>query len=462
MVDDVNDLVPRTDYVASAAQEEFDFPWPILHADHLVVLVDGVVVDTYTVAGVGDDEGGTITMDDPMVGGEEVVLYRATALERLSDIPTNNGMRSATVNNELDKLYLILQEIRLKLSRSIQRLIGDVDDDAPSWDADDGQLKNLADGTDPQDAVTVAQLAEVAGGGLSPGSVDLDVIEQIADQTVLLNVSGAPAAPIAGNLTQLRTLLGQTAAGTSMVTAANAAAQRTLLDVYTTAQVDALVVGLLDFKGSLDCSANPNYPVALKGDAYMVSVAGRVGGGSGKIVSVGDVVFSILDNAGGTEASVGTSWDVLEANIPGLTAAGIALIDDANAAAQRVTIGLADDALEFVIGNGVDVLTPGLFVDIVVPFDCTINTGTLLCKESGSVVVDFFKCSFADYEVGVHPVSGDKITASAPLTVSTDEKVQDAVLTGWTLGLTKGQILRAYINSATTVKQVTAALQVTK
>jgi hypothetical protein len=43
----------------------------------------------------------------------------------------------------------------------------------------------------------------------------------------------------------------------------------------TKTYVDNAVTGLLDFKGSTDCSANPNYPAALKGDAYIVSVAGR-------------------------------------------------------------------------------------------------------------------------------------------------------------------------------------------
>lgn len=77
------------------------------------------------------------------------------------------------------------------------------------------------------------------------------------------------------------------------------------------------VTGLLDFKGSTNCSGNPNYPAASKGDAYVVSVAGKIGGGSGKSVDVGDVYLATADNAGGTEASVGTSWTVLEHNLVG-------------------------------------------------------------------------------------------------------------------------------------------------
>lgn len=61
---------------------------------------------------------------------------------------------------------------------------------------------------------------------------------------------------------------------------------------------------------ALDCSGNPNYSEALVGDQYIVSVAGYVGGASGKSVYVGDLVYCIEDNAGGNEATVGTKWQV--------------------------------------------------------------------------------------------------------------------------------------------------------
>lgn len=106
------------------------------------------------------------------------------------------------------------------------------------------------------------------------------------------------------------------------------------------AYVDAAVTGLLDFKGATNCSANPNYPAALKGDAYVVSVAGKIGGASGKSVDVGDVYVASADNAGGTEASVGTSWFVLEHNLQGALLAANNLSDLDSAATARSNLGL--------------------------------------------------------------------------------------------------------------------------
>lgn len=105
--------------------------------------------------------------------------------------------------------------------------------------------------------------------------------------------------------------------------------------------IDAALVGLLDFKGSIACAANPNYPAASKGDAYYVSTAGKIGGASGKSVDIGDVVVASADNAGGTEASAGTSWFVLEHNLTGALVAANNLSDLVNAATARSNLGVA-------------------------------------------------------------------------------------------------------------------------
>jgi hypothetical protein len=113
-----------------------------------------------------------------------------------------------------------------------------------------------------------------------------------------------------------------------------------ITNAYTKTEVDNLVAGLLDFKGNQDCSANPDYPPASKGDSYYVSVAGKIGGASGKSVDVGDVIVASADNAGGIEASVGASWFVLEHNLTGTLVASNNLSDLANAATARSNLGL--------------------------------------------------------------------------------------------------------------------------
>ena len=73
--------------------------------------------------------------------------------------------------------------------------------------------------------------------------------------------------------------------------------------------------GFLELKGILDCSANPPYPLALKGDGYKVSVAGRIGGTNGAVVQIGDFLTSLIDSASGTQAAVGANWFIVQANL---------------------------------------------------------------------------------------------------------------------------------------------------
>lgn len=72
------------------------------------------------------------------------------------------------------------------------------------------------------------------------------------------------------------------------------------------------------YKGTLDCSTNPNYPAANAGDLYIVSVAGKIGGASGINVEVGDLAICNTDGtAAGNEATVGQYWNIIQKNIDG-------------------------------------------------------------------------------------------------------------------------------------------------
>lgn len=79
--------------------------------------------------------------------------------------------------------------------------------------------------------------------------------------------------------------------------------------------VDTKVTGLLEYKGAIDASGNPNFPAAVVGDTYRISVAGKIGGAAGTVVQAGDWITANTDNAGGDLATVGTSWDIIQVNV---------------------------------------------------------------------------------------------------------------------------------------------------
>lgn len=112
--------------------------------------------------------------------------------------------------------------------------------------------------------------------------------------------------------------------------------------------------------------------------------------------------------------------------------------------------------LTFVVDGGGSAITTGSKGYVEVPFDCTINRVTLLADQSGSIVVDIKKVSYASF-----PTTAS-ICASAKPTLSSAQKSQDATLTGWTTAITAGDILEYNVDSASTVTRVTVSLRVTK
>lgn len=115
-------------------------------------------------------------------------------------------------------------------------------------------------------------------------------------------------------------------------------------------------------------------------------------------------------------------------------------------------------AFEFVIDGGGSVITTGVKGDFEVPFNCTITQAVLLADVSGSIVVNVWKDSYANYP----PTVADKITASAPPTLASATSSKDTTLTGWTLTLTAGDTLRFNVDSVTTCTRVTLSLKVTR
>lgn len=116
-------------------------------------------------------------------------------------------------------------------------------------------------------------------------------------------------------------------------------------------------------------------------------------------------------------------------------------------------------AIGFVIDGGGAAITTGTLKNpLRIPFACTINSVTLLADQTGSIVIDIWKDTYANYP----PTVADSICASAKPTLSSAIKSEDTTLTGWTKTVAAGDTLLFNVDSASTVQNVTLTLKVTK
>jgi hypothetical protein len=138
-------------------------------------------------------------------------------------------------------------------------------------------------------------------------------------------------------------MLARTTAGTGAVE---------LVDIPSGAVNDALA-----FKDNIDCSANPNYPAADAGFVYRVSVAGKIGGGAGVNVEIGDMLTCIVDGSvAGNHATVGANWTISQTNIDGAVIGQAASIDN-----ELVLFsGTTGKQIKRAVQNGIAFLTNGV------------------------------------------------------------------------------------------------------
>lgn len=113
-------------------------------------------------------------------------------------------------------------------------------------------------------------------------------------------------------------------------------------------------------------------------------------------------------------------------------------------------------SMGIVIDGGGSTITTGIKGDLVVPVACTIQSVTMVADQSGSIVVDIWKDTYANYP----PTVADTITASAKPTITTALKSQDTTLTGWTTSVIAGDTIRFNVDSVTSITRLTLSLKV--
>lgn len=237
-----------------------------------------------------------------------------------------------------------------------------------------------------------------------------------------------------------------TAAGRALLDDADAAAQRTTLGLGSLAVLASIATGNID--------ADAVTYAKMQNVSATSRVLGRKTSGAGDPEEI--TLSELLDFVGSA-----AQGDILYKSGSGWTRLA------AGTAGQKLKTGgaganpsWADDVamITAVIDGGGSVISTGIKLDLVVDFACTIVGHTLLADQTGSIVIDIWKDTYANFP----PVDADSITASAPPTLTSASKAQDTTLTGWTTSVAAGDILRFNVDSVATVTRVVLVLKVKK
>ena len=179
----------------------------------------------------------------------------------------------------------------------------------------------------------------------------------------------------------------------------------------------------------------------------------------------------VITKSGGTYTFAATGVVATLADLPDITADRLLGRDTGGVGAvEELTLGAG---LGFTGAGGVQLqsnqrvrfisipitgapISTGIKADFLVPFSGTISRVTLLGDQTGSIVIDIWKDTYANYP----PTVADTITNTSKPTIASGLKYQDAVLANWITTITAGDILRINVDSVATFTRLTLCLDV--
>jgi hypothetical protein len=151
----------------------------------------------------------------------------------------------------------------------------------------------------------------------------------------------------------------------------------------------------------------------------------------------------------GTDFNISSTTDTHTFNLPTASATNRGALSSANWSS------FATKTFGAVFDGGGSVISAGTQVDVIIPVTMTIVSWTMIADVSGSAIVELWKDTYVNYP----PTIADKITASAPPTITTATKNTSSTLTGWTTTVNAGDIVRFNVNSATSITKLTLSIQ---
>lgn len=215
--------------------------------------------------------------------------------------------------------------------------------------------------------------------------------------------------------------------------------------------------------GSGGCSAGGGDALTSNGLAqFAATTSAQLAGVMSDETGTGELVFATSPTL--VTPALGTPASGVLTNCTGLPLASVVeyatvlVTSSIGVTVQGYNADLPIVEIAFVIDGGGAAIATGIKGFVEVPFNCQIDRVALLADQAGSIVVDIWKDAYANYP----PSDADSITASAPPTISSSVKSEDATLTGWTKVISAGDILAFNVDSVSAIQLVTVSLKVTK
>lgn len=444
-VDDTDDItVGATNKFATAAEKTKLGFITVTQAVDLDTLESDTATNNAKVTNAthtGDVTGATaLTLQSVAITGQAAVTPLGADYILISDTSDSGNLKKALISN-------------LPLTAVPDADYGDITVSGGVWNIDVGVVTETELNASVNASLDLADTAiqNLSDLGITATASELNILDgAILTVTELNYVDGVTSAI----QTQLDSKLSTATAASTYIPLSYLDTDVTLtansdVKIATQKAVKAYADGLIAaanatiYKGATDCSANPNYPAADAGWLYRVSVAGKIGGASGVVVEAGDMFICTTDGTvSGDQATVGTSWNVIQTNIDGAVV-GPSSATDGN-------IVLFDGTTGKLVKNSA--VSPSSFqtADATLTALAAYNTNGLLTQTAGDTFTGRTLTGTANR---ITVTNGDGVSGNPTIDLHTSYIGQNTITTLGTIstGVWQGTAIGdTYISSAAT------------
>lgn len=194
----------RNEYTATAGQTVFTYTFKIFASTDLnvyqtaagQVCSDSDLITSYSVSGVGDEDGGSITLNSGATSGDLITIVSDIPGTRTTDYQNNGDFLPDTVNDDFDRVVSLVKQVEDKANRSLQFpecLQGVTELSLPSpsagsflkWKSDLSGLENTFNATNSTTATTTHRYFMEFTDGVSGAGISGSDVESVLGVTLL-------------------------------------------------------------------------------------------------------------------------------------------------------------------------------------------------------------------------------------------------------------------------------------
>ncbi len=172
----VSNTNPIIEYNGNAVSTVFSYPFQIVVSADLKAYLAGVLQSSgYTVTGVGNSGGGSITFSTAPATGVVVRLQRIVTTDRSTDYIEGGGLAAATLDADFDRAVMMVQDLNSQVMKINSN---------NEYDAENQKIVNLSTPTVSTDATTKQYVdTQILTGGAG-GVFNSETFTATAGQTV--------------------------------------------------------------------------------------------------------------------------------------------------------------------------------------------------------------------------------------------------------------------------------------